>query len=159
MSKVYRHYGSSSFIPELVYPVTRSRTIKPVGGLWASPVDSKNSWYNWCISEHWDHGSLSKHFDFVIDDHSKIFQINSLSDLKCMIDRFPGRCMEKYESNMYRSEHSELHLTHFPDYVKLSKMYDGVEISITNCPELYYAMYGWGVDSLVIWNRDMIILI
>lgn len=158
MSKIYRHYGSSKYDPRCVNIVTRSRTIKPVGGLWACPLDSKNSWYNWCKQEYWNTDSLNTYFDFKISDETKVLQINSFQDLVNMVRSFPGRSMDNLESSLiYHKANSDYHFTKFPDYVAISKKYDAIEVSITNCPDLFSWMYGWDVDSLVIWNEEMVI--
>ena len=35
------HYGASEYNPELFQPIVNSGWIKPVGGLWTSPINSK----------------------------------------------------------------------------------------------------------------------
>jgi len=42
------HYGSDKFIPELFKSVENVNYVKPKGGLWTSPLDSKYGWSDFC---------------------------------------------------------------------------------------------------------------
>ena len=161
MSKVYRHYGSNVFKPECVLEVTRSRNMKPVGGFWASPIDSERSWYEWCKQEYFNLNSLELHFDFQLKPSAKILLIENEQDVRNMIAKYPGKQMDTQESFVYAPFRTpeENYLKHCPDFVAISKDYDGVEINITKCPSLYHWMYGWDVDSIVIWNPDVVELV
>ena len=44
----------------------------------------------------------------------------------------------------------------FLDFEKLSKEYDAIEVNISECRDLYYSLYGWDCDSIVIMNPDII---
>ena len=46
------HYGKNRFIKSKFIKIKNSPYwVKPDGGLWTSPVDSKWSWKEWCDSE------------------------------------------------------------------------------------------------------------
>ena len=48
----YVHYGSNRFDINIFRKiVNRPLYSKPLGGLWASRVDSKRGWKDWCESE------------------------------------------------------------------------------------------------------------
>lgn len=45
------------------------------------------------------------------------------------------------------------------DFEKMAKAgFDGMEISISKYPQLYWFLYGWDVDSICIWNPKVIIM-
>lgn len=49
--KVYIHYGSSTFYK---FPPVKNELYfdKPIGGLWASPIDTQYGWKYWCKVNH-----------------------------------------------------------------------------------------------------------
>ena len=50
MCKKYIHYGSEHFDLEMFEPIKNQRyRNKPYGGMWASPTDAEDNWYNWCL--------------------------------------------------------------------------------------------------------------
>ena len=159
MPKIYRHYGNDHFDPDLIPEVTKTRNMKPDGGFWASPLNSKRSWYDWCVREQFNEEELNTYFDFKLKSSANILYIRSEKDVKSMIERFPGRTMEPSENWIYAPGRTkeENYLRNFPDFVVISKEYDGVELDISSCSELYHWMYGWDVDSIVIWNKDIVV--
>jgi len=42
------------------------------------------------------------------------------------------------------------------DFEKLAGIYDAIDVSISNDPELHFALYGWDCDSILIMNPDII---
>ena len=65
MGKEYIHYGHSEFRPELFREIkNRYAFVKPLGGLWASPVDAKLGWKEWCTDENFCVGRLLDSFTF-----------------------------------------------------------------------------------------------
>ena len=43
------------------------------------------------------------------------------------------------------------------DFEKLAETYDAVEVNISSDFNLYYQLYGWDCDSIVIMNPDIIV--
>ena len=43
------------------------------------------------------------------------------------------------------------------DCLKLAEIYDAVEVSISNDFDLYYQLYGWDCESIVIMNPDIVV--
>ena len=43
------------------------------------------------------------------------------------------------------------------DFEKLAETYDAVEVSISSDFDLYYKLYGWDCDSIVIMNPDVVV--
>ena len=147
MDRVYRHYGSSVFDISKFISITNRPGItfinKPYGGLWASPVDSDNNWYKWCLSENFNIKSLDEYFDFTLKNNSKILSINKISDLNKITDHIeilPDFCIEvrvDFESLVEASY----------DVVYAEYNYETAQI-----------FYGWDVDTLLVLNPDCISL-
>ena len=52
MGKTYIHYGFSNLDKARIKPIQNQPYFcKPIGGLWASPVDAKYGWKQWCTDE------------------------------------------------------------------------------------------------------------
>lgn len=157
LDRIYRHYGSPRFLKYKQDPVSGTRMMKPLGGgLWASPVDSNRIWHQWCIDEHWNEDSLHEYFDFQLTNNAKIFVINSDDDFFELIKKYPGRPTDTFERSLYSSYDEHREVEFFPDYLEMIKDYDGLEVNISKDPRLYHLMYGWDVDSIVVWNYDVI---
>ena len=43
------------------------------------------------------------------------------------------------------------------DFEKLAQEYDAIEVLISGDPGLYYELYGWDCDSILIMNPEIII--
>lgn len=130
---------------------------KPTHCLWSSPLDSNLNWKDWCIEEEFWLDSLNEYFDFTLKDSANIYKINSIEDLRNLIGRFPGQRIDPSFTFIYKPFNStEQELTHFPDFRLMSHQYDGLEVNISKDYSLYYWMYGYDVDSLVVWNPDVV---
>lgn len=145
MDRVYRHYGSSVFDISKFRSVTNrpgiTFTNKPYGGLWASPVDSDDDWYNWCLSEDFNIESLDEYFDFTLKENSKILSINAVSDLNKITD-----CIEIIHY---------CYVTVRIDFESLIKAgYDAIYVPYNY--ETCQIFYGWDVDTLLVLNPDCI---
>ncbi len=159
-SPQYIHYGSDKFDKEWFVPISnRDCWIKPIGGLWASPINSKNGWYDWCKEEFdWcdcggsDLDFLSKSFTFSLKPGSKIIYISNIVDLRLLHDM---------DCCIYSTNRPFLYKHEIPvesiDYEKLLTLgYSGVEIAINSCT--YWSMYGWDCDSIVVMDPDSIVV-
>ena len=150
----YIHYGSNKFDPQEFLPIvnqTRNWTKPKQGGLWASPIDAKYGWKQWCIDEDFNLLNLSAHFDFQLKSEAEIYRIDSAKSLKLFVHMFPGAEMSELDRLAY-----DLDTDYWPDYRKASEMYDGVEVSLSDCPQLYRWLYGWDCDSIVVWNLSVV---
>ena len=157
LDRVYRHYGDGIFLKEKQEQVLGTRMMKPLGGgIWASPVDSDVTWDVWCSNEHFHEDSLAHHFEFRLRPEARIFVINNDDDFFEFIKKYPGRPTDTFEKKLYSSFDEPREVECFPDYIKATKDYDGLEVNISKDPRLYHLMYGWDVDSIVIWNYDII---
>jgi len=45
---------------------------------------------------------------------------------------------------------------YYIDFERLAKNYDAIEVLISEDHELYWKLYGWDCDSILIFNKDVI---
>ena len=134
----YIHYGSNEFdISKFEEIKNKESFFKPSGGLWGSRVESATGWKTWCINTGFKK-DLKKHFIFSLKEDAKILTINSneqLRNLPKRKDTFDGL-----------------------DYEELSKEYDAIEVFISKDRDLYFSLYGWDCDSIIVMNPNKIII-
>lgn len=138
---VYVHYGSDTFhrpnpIANRDYYFT-----KPIGGLWASRKNGKFTWKDWCESEEFRLHTFDSSFEFTLKDHSRILELSSIDQL----DNLPK--LKEFEKGSWASDCCL-------DFEKLSTQYDAIEV--TDIHELYFALYGWDCNSILIMNPDIV---
>ena len=150
---IYIHYGSEKFYADY-FETAKTKYlkdgpwIKPTGGLWASRADSSCGWKHWTIENHmsYNYHSLCS-FAFKLKSKTKIFNIKSKEDIKTLEKigvyenyGYPDRCL--YGINI--------------DPL-VERRYDGIEVFMND--ELYWDLYGWDYDSIILFNSDCIELI
>ena len=139
----YIHYGHTKFDKSIFTKIKNSDFLtKPTGGLWASNVNAERGWKDWCESENFRKCKEEHSFSFSLSDNAKVLYINYIDDLKYL---------PKVESKFGISTWILL------DFEKLEKVYDAIEVNISNDYNLYYALYGWDCDSILIMNPDVIV--
>jgi hypothetical protein len=143
--KVYVHMGSNNFNKTLFRPISnRDYFVKPDGGLWASPVDSTYGWEQWVNDNNWTDKYGEDRFYFRLKENTRLLYIDraeQLSDLP--------QCIDPSLSYFYRTFCTL-------DFEKLAQDYDAIEVSISSDEQLYYDLYGWDVDSLLVMNPDCV---
>ena len=60
------------------------------------------------------------------------------------------KVLPKYKSEFYMPTWIVL------DFEKLSHKYDAIEVNISSDDELYYKLYGWDCDSILVMNPDVV---
>ena len=147
--KTYIHYGSDTFDPNN-YGRMDSRFPsydKPVG-LWASPIDAEWSWKDWCFSNDFCIESFDKSFQFTLKEDTRILQVKQPEDICDYI--------------IIIDELSSSDFTYYGlDLDRIYTEYDAMEVTMSdNWNEMHYdrIFYTWDCDSIVIWNREKIIL-
>ena len=76
MTKTYIHYGNKKFDKNLFkIPKNNSQLNKPNGGLWASDIESKFGWKNWCEAESFRKCDKENSFCFKLSNNANIFRI------------------------------------------------------------------------------------
>ena len=153
MSKKYIHYGSSKF------DINRFRKPKnyiemwnkpdPHTCLWASPIDSENGWLQWSLDNLFRTDELESSFIFELTPDSKVLNIRNDDELQKAIDSgmlktrtdLPGFLQDDY----------------YMDFEQLAKDgYDAIEVHIYS-NRIYFGLYGWDCDSLLVLNPDCIV--
>jgi hypothetical protein len=133
------HYGSDKFIPEKVLPIEND-WVKPKGGLWTSPVDSKWGWKDWNESEQFVECDERNSFTLCLKPDINIFVIDSLEDLK----------------------NSPLIDWHFSkkilDFELIAQSYDAIWLTENGLNETHLSfpisLYGWDCETVLVLNSE-----
>jgi hypothetical protein len=160
--KKYIHYGSDHFDEGRFMPIKNDILMglsnKPLGGLWSSDKNAEFGWKDWCKSEDFYLERLKKHFEFTLRNEARILRIDSCNILQSLpevnIEILPSTNKEIFE--MYNSRFSRLK-KYFLDFECIAKKYDAIEVLISKDYNLYYALYGWDCDTLLVMNPDVMI--
>jgi len=136
----YIHYGHKYFDKSLFCSIkNRDFFVKPDGGLWASDVNAIYGWKDWCESEEFRKCKKDNSFTFKISNDAKILQIKSSEQLKELPKVGNG-----------------INTWVLIDFEALAKKYDAVEVYISYDHQLYFDLYGWDCDSILIMNPDVV---
>lgn len=149
MSKTYIHYGNDHFdinkMKNLIIDQEKNQRLQFVNkcaGFWASPTDSDWAWKEWCESEDYHTERLETHFTFTLKPETRVLYVESSADIEA-----------------YTKECDLLSFRRYIDFDKIKKEYDALEI----CHDKNYCdlhdsyFYTWDVDSILIWNPDIIV--
>ena len=149
--RVYIHYGDDQFVPEKFGKVRNNGVwTKPDhrSCLWASPVESKFGWKDWCEMEGYDPtNGFDTSFRFVLKDDAHVAHIRTEEDMS--------------KITPFIIPNSYLDFYHEYDFEKIAERYDAIELHLTEDPtgvrgQLYYLLYGWDCDSILILNPDVV---
>ena len=148
--QIYIHYGHIMFDPsEFEAPENVPLFSKPRGGLWGSPIDAKFGWKQWYKRENFADCTGENSFQFCLSDAARVFHIRSVEDAKQIPKQeVPFPTVMKI----------------IPDFEQMvSEGWDAVELHLSEEPPsdyfsgLYFNLYGWDCDSIVVLNKDVII--
>lgn len=142
--KIYIHYGDFIFHPEAIGSDHNDAwRNKPNYALWASPINAKFGWRDFCEGEDFRTDTLDEWFTFILKPWAKVFYVDSLEKERDI----PVQYVEHWTSfdrKVY-------------DFEMLKEIgYDAIEVNISKCPELYSAMYSWDCDSIAIFNPEAV---
>ena len=148
---VFRHYGSLYF-SKAKFKKVKNDGIKPIGGFWASPVGNQYcTWEDFCRVEMPDWLKCPSCF-IRLKDHSKILYIDSIKQFEYLKKNY------SYKNKRNRLFSDKFFLSHVIDYEKMVRDgFDAVYFGISAYPELYYILYGFDVDSLIVLNPDCVL--
>lgn len=154
MSKAYVHYGAKAFDHDkflelkdkgILHHDWRKGINKPDYGLWASPVDTDFGWKEFCTNEDFRTDRLSESFTIELSDDAKVFTVTKLDDI-------PSDYITE-SKNRYGAESYNL------NFDRIMEDYDAMELihSDGHYSELHDGLfYAWDIDSIVIWNPQII---
>ena len=138
--KKYIHYGDTKFRKDKFEEIKNCSFVKPTGGLWACRLGQKYSWRKWNETSNLKRCDKANSFTFSLVKGTKVLVINSSEEL--------ASC--KYIKNL---EHGIVTL----DFERIKA--DGIgaiEVNISADPNLYWDLYGWDCDSVLILNPDCV---
>lgn len=142
--KTYIHYGHTAFIPEQFTPIqNRYGMTKPYGGFWASPKDAKWGWKDWCEAEEFRECKESNAFCFTLRDDAHVLTIVSTEQVRSI----PQQNNERFRTLWQAFDFETL----------VNSGVDAVEVSLSADWNLYYELYGWDCDSILIMNPEIIV--
>lgn len=145
-SDKYIHYGSKHFDINRFKPIkNESLFTKPIGGLWASKVDDNYGWKNLCKNNGFNIGELEEYFIFTLKENVRVLEINNIKDLEPL-----PKCKKIDEFDFLNIGWVLL------DFEEIQKQYDAILVNI-NDSNLYYALYGWDCNSLLVMNSDCVL--
>ena len=163
--KRYIHYGSSKFDPNRFKGFDQGKWndfysgINKPGhgvGLWGSPAaGSYISWREWCENEDFYTDKLKESFMFSVRPKAKILKVRCLKDIKPYMTSRSTMFPEEYIKQCCWIE-----LSPIIDFKKLSKEYNGMELihsRKTYCELHDSYFYTWDVDSIVVWDKEVIV--
>ena len=166
--KVYIHRGSDEFKPELMNPI-KNEWHKPKGhtGLWASPIDAERGWLEWCEAEQFQTGPLDKFFRFTIRDQERVFYAHDKESTQELIRKYyiprPSYVHDEHDAESICAMLDTRDFT--PPTIDLDfeamerDGWVGLEINLSEYPQLYWLLYGWDCDSIVVFSPDQIELV
>ena len=141
----YIHYGGNRFFPKQFRQIkNRPYFNKPYGGLWASPVDAEYGWKQWTEDNNFGVRNESDSFKFTILDGCEILHIRRKDDLdmlpvttgKDVMDLTSIRCL---------------------DFERIRDSgFVAIELHLSQNWELYWDLYGWDCDCILVLNPDAI---
>lgn len=148
---VYVFCGSDHFDRSLAMPITNELYpwVKPRGGMWSSPIDSENTWEDWCLSNGFRLEKLDKQFRFVLSEGSRVLRIKSNKDL----DKLYSQGYKRLDLDQYPYLHDDMYYLDFEKI--LADGYDAIQVTITS--ETYWSLYGWDCDTLLVLNPNAVI--
>ena len=139
MSVQYIHYGG--YDPAKFDPIQNRKFFnKPLGGLWASTVNSENGWLQWNESERF--AECKDSVVFHMDDDARVLH---------------WRCKEDIVQSPGTQISSEDFAWIYPDFERLADEYDAIELHLSDNWELYDDMYGWDVDTLLVLHMEHVV--
>jgi hypothetical protein len=146
----YIHYGCPQYDQNQFVDISNKEYFnKPNGGLWASPVYARYGWKQWCDDEQFRECDEKNAFIFELDTEAKILYINSKDDVL----------------KLPKIEYPMMRCNVYPDFEKIKESgIDAIQYNLSDDNgssfdnSLYFALYGWDCDSILVLNKNVIIL-
>ena len=136
----YIHYGSKVFDKNKFEKVS-NYFIKPRGGFWASRIDSEYGWKEWNDDNKFTTCQKENSFEFSLSPGANVVELFTLEDLQ----NLPIRQKDFLVGEFY--------IIDFEECVK--RGIDAIELMDIG-KGLYYPLYGWDCESILILNPDIV---
>lgn len=143
--KLYIHYGSRNFDKTKFKDVRNIRDwTKPEFGLWGSPVESDNSWKNWCLDNEYGDIDDRNSFCFCMRGR-KVFEIECMEDIqKLPRIKLPEK-LQKINGV----------ITEVIDFERAAREYSAIDIIIEDVIKI---LPGYDCDSVIVLDdRNLVI--
>lgn len=163
-SKLYVHYGTDHFDPMKFHQI-ENRDIeegymnyKPKAhtGFWASPVGSDDTWREWCEQSEFNLDNLTRRVLFRLKTPELVYRIASRDDYDRLVEQYGLTSSELYGRYDFIPGRPDPYLT-FDFEAMVRDGLKGLELSISDFPQGYDLLYGWDVDSVIIFDPDEIV--
>ena len=145
-NRIFIHYGHTKFDDNLWEEIINMKFCKPYGGLWASDINAKFGWKNWNEISQFRKCDEKKSFKFKLKSNTRLLSINTMEEL----ERVPLDPTVPVEVKT---------IFYALDFENIKENYDAIEVNISNDKSLYWALYGWDCDTLLVLNKKCIELI
>ena len=154
----YVHYGSYIFDPLRWIPIQNApfeRSFeKPIGGLWASPIDAKLGWADWCQLEDFNLDGLIESFEFELSENARVLRVSSEDVVRSL-----PRILNDPKINDFLQWNAKFSRRppEFPiDFEQLSRDYDVIEFLASQFFHPSGILRGWDCDSILVLNKDVL---
>lgn len=159
---LFLHIGNSEVLGKLNYK--KDILNKPKEGFWGCiytpDKEYKSDWHCYLINSIGEDDKEFLGVTFDIKITANLLIIDSYKDYKKMKDKYPNanRVINKiFADDEYFDELCGISGWESIDYVKIAKEYDGIFLTVNGIRENYHSMYGWDVNSIVIFNLGIIV--
>lgn len=147
--KLFVHYGAAHFDKDRFLPAKNEEGwVKPTGGLWGSPVDSKYGWKEWCEENHYKSDATEECFYFRLDCPNNWAVIHTREEW----EQYPK------QPRPYGCDHDIL------DYDKIMQqgMGDGIPLyaivaEFADREAFADCFWGYDCDSVIVLNDSILI--
>ncbi|MEG1482570.1 MAG: hypothetical protein RSC42_09175 [Clostridium sp.] len=151
-NKVFIHFGTDRLITVKAQNVNHNGSLyKPCGAFWSSTYtpneEFRSEWECFCSYNCLSEKTFEKYVLFKLEKNARILLINSKRDFRMVAKIFPLESEQDFET------------LHFLDYNKISEHYDGIYLSKEGQAQTYFELYGWDMESLALFNLDVIRII
>ena len=148
----FRTYGLGGFNKDFFKKAENNKRWprnKPIGGLWATPVDAELGWLEWNRRERFMAYDDDDYFEFTLKPDARVYVIKSREDVANLPQLWDNKEMVKLFGYI-RSYDSEF----YPDFEKIGEEYDAIEFHENG--DTYWALSGWDCDCMLVLNPDAI---
>lgn len=139
------HYGSNIYSGDKVKPFKNDNFVKPIGGLWTSPINSNYGWKDWCKDESFRDCDETNSFKLKFKPQTKIIIIDSVNDLIAL------------PKHIIKFGNGKFQLVHL-DFELLATMCDAIWLTENGQHRTRFSqpmsLYGWDCESILINNGD-----
>lgn len=148
---IFIHFGSDSLVEIPLEPSYNGLLYKPCNGLWSCKYTPnskhRSAWEEYCSNNQINWKNFSKYVLFKLKKDARILLINDTKDFGMVAEVFQN----KFEG--------WLSMPLGLDYHQISKYFDGIYLTKDGQMKNFFNLYGWDVESLVLFNLNKIILV